>query len=281
MDFNIRKRVIRDLKDTITNKQILVNNYYKWCMPENYENFNYINSLIEKNKSIGILSKISTDIITQEISKYISKKKDRIALKYSADKLEQYVLNKFIEKYPEIGKYIAGINYLGDFKQEYLKSNEYTLWRRERIEDYKHKFLEDKEMDIHWFKKEIEEDNKKLLQLKNEYCNFNQSILNILDKGEFKTLSIHYMRIHGSHSYTEEHFQFKNCRQTFKISSTETFSNGWKEMRVKQIKKTNYANIIKYLQDIMCYISHKCNDRINITIDGVKLNVGDNRIVGL
>lgn len=281
MDFNIRRNDIRDLKDTITNKQNQVNKYYKNCMPEDYENFNYINSLIKKNKSIGILSKISTDIITQEISKYISKKRDISKWKYEAVELEQYVLIKFIKKYPEIAKYIINIHYLGDFKQEYLKSNEYTLWRRKLIEKSKHQFLEDKEMDIHWFKKEIEEDNKKLLQLKNEYCNFSQSFLNILDKGEFKTLSIHYIRFYNPQLLLEEHFQIKNCNKTFKISSTETFSNDWKEMRVKQIKKTNYANIIKYLQDIMCYISHNSNDRINITIDGVKLNIGDNRIVGL
>ena len=280
MNFNIRQNDIYELGDTITKKQSKINRYYENCMPEDYENFNYINSLIKKNKSIGILSKISTDIITQEISKYISGKGDMGKWKHSGRKLEQYVRNKFIEKYPEIGRYIAGINYLGDFKEEYLKSNEYAVWKREYIEEYKEEFLEDNESDIHLFKELMEEDNERQRQLINEYCDFNKTFLKILDKGEFKTLSIHYIRIHNEQLHTEEHFQIKNCNKIFKISSTETFCNHWREMRVKQLKKKT-ANIINYLDDLECYINYKSYGKINITIDGVKLNIGDKRIIGL
>lgn len=281
MDFNTRKRDITDLQDTINYKQDEINRYYDICMPEDYENFNYINSLIKKNKSIGILSKISTDIITQEISKYISGKGDIGEWRYSPKELEIYVKNKFIEKYPEIERYITCVRNYNDFKKEYLKSNEYIVWRREHIEKCKEEFFEDnRNSDIHLFKELMEYDNKEQRLLQKGYCNFIETFNKILEKGEFKTLSIHYMRIHGSHSYTEEHFQIKNCNKTFKISSTETFSNGWSEMRVKQLKKNN-PNIIEYIQYLECYISHKSYSKINITIDGVKLNVGDNRIVGL
>ena len=85
--------------------------YYDICMSEEYENFNYIKSLIKKNKSIGILSNISTDIITEEISKYIKKheftykpyNKEILSDIWSVNggDIEEFYLNKIIQQFPE------------------------------------------------------------------------------------------------------------------------------------------------------------------------------------
>jgi len=281
MTFNISKKDIYKLGDTITEKQSKINRYYDICMPEDYENFNYINSLIKKNKSIGILSKISTDIITQEISKYISGKGDMGEWRYSPKELEIYVRNKFIEKYPEIERYIGCVRNYNDFKEEYLKSNEYAVWRRQHIEEYKEEFLEDIESDIHLFKELMEEDNERQRQLIKGYCDFQATLYNLLEgNGKFKTLSIHYIHIHNETLHLEEHFQIKNCNKTFKISSTEKFSNYWSEMRVKQLQK-KFTKIHSYSLDLDCYLKNISNGKINITIDCEKLSKDSMLIIGL
>ena len=131
--------------------RINILDYYDVCMSEQYENFNYIKSLIEKNKSIGILSKISTDIITEEISKYIKKheftyKPDTTTLNniwyVNSFDFKQFHTNKILQQFPEYSKYLTLDLDCSDkydqnsisMIQEYRKSPEYKTDRRARID---------------------------------------------------------------------------------------------------------------------------------------------------
>ena len=237
--------------------------YYDICMSEQYENFNYIKSLIKKNKSIGTLSKISTDIITEEISKYIKKheftyKPDTTTLNniwyVNSFDFKQFHTNKILQQFPEYSKYLTlDLDCSDKFDQnsismiqEYRKSPEYKTDRRSRID----------------FTKE----NKNIDNLKNEYFKNKKELTNILDNfihledtlNKFATCSdtndyliITYKNDTNEYDNNIYQLEFNKCKKIVKVykKTNDIYNNNGKS--IYRFKPFPYRTPPKKLENLL------------------------------
>ena len=238
--------------------------YYDICMSEEYENFNYIKSLIKKNKSIGILSKISTDIITEEISKYIKKHefyyKPVLYLNAYAGKvydlsniwyvnsfdLQEFYLNKIKEQFPECSKYITmnldcitkydqnGISMI----QQYKKSEEYKKDRRLRIE------LAKRNTDIVDLKKRYAENEYELAYILDRVIDIYETLRKFGESAEIgKTLTLYW-----TFNTMDYKLKFQNCNKMIKVYKFRKFENEDNYVSYGDCNKPIYS-FRKYTQD--------------------------------
>ena len=205
--------------------------YYNVCMSEEYENFNYIKSLIKKNKSIGILSNISTDIITEEISKYIKKheftykpyNKEILSDIWSVNggDIEEFYLNKIIQQFPECYFWLYNdrqkLNLIEGYPciemiQNYKKSEEYKIDRRDRIEEKK------QEINIHNWKTDYFKNKKELTYILDNIINLEDTLNNfagITNVNDYLTLT--YKNEEDENDNNIYKLEFKKCKKIVKM----------------------------------------------------------------
>lgn len=211
--------------------RLRIMDYYNVCMSEEYENFNYIKTLIKKNKSIGILSKISTDIITEEISKYI--KKHEFTYNPESNNLndiwfvngrdmEDFYLNKIIQQFPECYFWlyndrqnltcIEGQFACIEMIQNYKKSEEYKIDRRTRIDRKK------QEINIHNIKTEYFKNKKELTYILDNFINLEDTLNNFAGITDINdNLIISYKNDKDVSDNNIYQLEFKKCKKIVKM----------------------------------------------------------------
>ena len=235
--------------------------YYNVCMSEEYENFNYIKSLIKKNKSIGILSNISTDIITEEISKYIKKheftykpyNKEILSDIWSVNggDIEEFYLNKIIQQFPECYFWLYNdrqkLNLIEGYPciemiQNYKKSEEYKIDRRDRIEEKK------QEINIHNWKTDYFKNKKELTYILDNIINLEDTLNNfagIMNENHYLTLS--YKNEEDENDNNIYKLEFKKCKKIVKMykKTNDIYDNNGKTIYRREFNSYFYRELIK------------------------------------
>lgn len=191
--------------------------YYDICMSEEYEIFNYVKTLIKKNK----FNKIDFDVCETHIGKYIKKheftykpnhliKRSNIWHIDSFD-LKEFYLNKMREQFPECSPYlrmdldcITKFDQNGiDMVQKYSKSEEYKKDRRFKIQRTKMK------TNIVDLKKRYAENEYQLAHILDRVIDIYETLRNF---GEVAEIGENF----DLEWYDDDEVDFKNCMLRFK-----------------------------------------------------------------
>ena len=270
-------REIKYINSKEKSLRINILDYYDICMSDEYENFNYIKSLIKKNKSIGILSKISTDIITEEISKYIKKheltyKPNTTTLNniwyVNSFNLTQFHTKKIIEQFPEYSQYLhLDIDWYDKYDQnsismiqEYRKSPEYKTDRRSLIDFTK------KNRNIDNLKTEYFENKKELTYILDNIINLEDTLNNfagITNVNDYLTLT--YKNEEDENDNNIYKLEFKKCKKIVKVykKTNDIYDNNGKH--IYSFKSFPYRTPHKKLATLLYMNIHK--NKFSITSD--------------
>lgn len=230
--------------------------YYSVCMPIEYELFNYMKTLIKKNK----FNSIDIDVFDMNVGKYIKKQQypnevmedyyesigsiyppiDNIWF-YSYGDLREFQLERIYKAFPEfrftMTNCISFRDITNDMIEPYLKSKEYKENRREMIIQKK------EDVDILELEKKYKDNKDELDNILKNTIDLYNTLRNLLRKGDINE-TLHMYSKKKKYSFDDEivitEIQFKKTKKSLMCSWKREGEKGKLRLDIERYYKNEY-----------------------------------------